>query len=163
MAMSAKDAGWESVPQQRRRGAIELRFDHGKILVTPEDYNKFVIEARRAVEALKNASDVDSWVERLFSDYIPRLHHWCEERSTQINSCFIVFRNVLQVFVVATGMYNTDLGAEIAQLELTLHDAGWPSDVIQLPCGDDDELRIFFNPDQSVQVYGQTEATSGKS
>jgi hypothetical protein len=152
--------------QAQKKGPVHLRFDDGQVFVTPQDYDKFMIEARPALEALRLAVNVEEWVKNFFADYVPVLHRWCRVRADRIQACYVAFptgRHSLKVIVVVTDAYDDGLGQEIAQLELELEDKGWPSDIMQLPAtSSEDELQPFFKPEGSIQVYAKTEAASGK-
>jgi len=146
-----------------RQGPVYLRFDDGKVFVAPEDYNIFMIEARRAIEALRSAVEVDGWVKSFFDEYVPYLHEWCQKREDLVEACYFAFSSGQKVFIVTKGGYNVQLGEEISKLELDLANMEWSCDVLQIPDGDDEELQTFFNPDRAVQIYAQPKTAPTKS
>ncbi len=84
--------------------------------MTPKDYDLFMVTARRAIEALKHACEVDNWAQRFFDDYAPRLHEWCKAHADQIGACYVAIKAPsLKVFVVAKTNYDQALGVEIAE------------------------------------------------
>ncbi len=54
----------------QQKGPVYLRFDDGKGFVTPRDDDQFWIDARPAIEALRQACDADAWVKNFFDEYI---------------------------------------------------------------------------------------------
>jgi hypothetical protein len=146
-------------PTTRKKGPVQLRFDDGQVFVTPKSYDHFMVTARKAVEALQRVGEVEEWVGRFFDEYIPTLHQWSQERTDEVAACYVTLPpgKSIKVFVVSKGNYDPKLGEEISQLELRLADIDWSSDVAQLPSGDMDELQTFFNPDDAIEVYAQTE------
>jgi hypothetical protein len=149
--------------RMQKRGPVYLRFDDGKVFVTPTDYDQFMIEARPAIEALRHATNAEAWANNFFEDYIPILHRWCLARSDKVKACYVSLAvgRPLKVFIVSKGNYNQQLGEEIAGLELELEDKKWSSDIMQIPAtGDEDELQTFFKAEGSVQAYAETQTTS---
>jgi len=152
--------------QTKRSGPIYIHYDDGQIFVTPPDYDNFMIAARRAVEVLQSASAAEDWTRRFFDQFVPAVCDWCFERDDRISSCYILFPAgpSLKVYVVSIGDYDTGLGKEISDLELRFAGEGWSCDIVQLPYHEDEEeLRTFFDPDNSILVHGQTKTASGKS
>ena len=49
--------------------------------------------------------------------------------------------------------FDFDLSDAIADLEVDLDSAGWPSGVLQIATGTREELQAFFDREQSLQVY----------
>jgi hypothetical protein len=141
-----------------KKGPVHLRFDDGQVFVTPQDYDHFLIAARSAVEALKRACEVDEWAKRFFDEYVPILHNWCASRAPSVDACFVALPKgpALKVFLVSKGAYDQELGKEVSRLELELEDKDWPTDMVQIPAGDEEELKTYFNPEESVLVYAQT-------
>jgi hypothetical protein len=148
------------------KGPVHLRFDDNEVLVTPKDHDRFMLAAQKAVDALRRMTETEEWLERFSEEYLPLLHSWCKEHADRVGACYLGFpsRNgALPVFVIGSSSdYDFDLGREVSALELRLEDHGWSSDVLQIPLGDENDLSTFFDPTESLQVYGQPEAAPGK-
>lgn len=140
-----------------KRGPVHLRFDNGQVFVTPHDYDHFLLAAKQAVAALKRACEVEEWVRRFFDDFVPLLHNWCVSRAERIQACFVALPKgpSLKTFLVTKGGYNQILGQDISRLELELEDKDWPTDIVQIPSGDEEELQTFFQPEDSLLIYAQ--------
>jgi hypothetical protein len=149
----------------RKNGPVRLRFDDGQVFVTPEDYNIFLMESRKAIDALESARDTEEWARRVFDDFVPRIHNWCVSRADKISACYFTGASGggWKLFVVSIGEYDSTLGMDIAELELMLADNEWPTDALQLPFGNDEELNAYFDPNHSILIYADPKAASTKS
>ena len=154
-------AAW-TVP--RLKGPVHLRFDGGKVLITPEDHPRFLMAAKRAVDVLRQEKLKDELLRQFNDHYLPFLNSWCEGHRSKIKACYLGTPSSygLTVFVIGTGRYDFGLGEEISSFALQLEQEGWPSNILQIPDGDEDDLRTFFDPEDSLQVYAKIEAASGK-
>ena len=104
------------VTRTQNKGTVHLRFDDGQVFVTPQDYDRFLIEARPAIDALRQACDAQVWVKNLFEIYVPLLHRWCLARSNKITACYVALPiglKSLKVFVVVANGYDQQLGEEV--------------------------------------------------
>ena len=139
-----------------KQGPVHLRFDSGKVLITPEDHPRFEMAAKRAVDVLHQMRSVDE-VRRQFNEhYLPFLHAWCEKHADRVKACYLGSPTPygLSVFVVAqTDDYDFSLGRHISEFALTLEREGWSSNILQIPDGEEDDLFTFFDPEESLQVY----------
>lgn len=144
--------------------AIQLRYSDGMVMVTPEDEDRFFITAQRAVEACQQAHQFDAAVRSFKEQFVKPLHVWCSQRRQTVQSCFVPMPagGHLKVFIVgSSSRFNFALATDVAELELTLSDAGWSVNVLQIPATSEDDLHTFFDPNESIQVYdAQLEATS---
>jgi hypothetical protein len=139
------------------KGPVQLRFDGGKVVVTPEDQNRFVIAADKAVEACQLMDAGLQLRERFKEEFLTRLFQWCQRHADKINGCYVAIRDgTLTVFVIgASGTYDFDLDDPISELEAEMQDKGWSSDIIQLPADDSDSRRTFFDEETSILVYAK--------
>ena len=139
------------------KGPVQLRFDGGKVVVTPEDQNRFVIAADRAVEACQLMDSGLQLRERFKEEFLTRLFQWCQQHADKIQGCYVAIRDgTLTVFVIGvSGTYDFDLDDPISELEAEMQDKGWSSDIIQLPAGDSDSRRAFFDEETSILVYAK--------
>ncbi len=149
----------------RKKGPVHLRFDGGKVLITPDDYPRFSMAAKRAVKVLQRQKVVEERVQQFNDEYLPLLYRWCVDHRAKVQACYLGTPSPhgLRVFVVsATDQYDFDLGDEISRLGLQLEREGWSSNILQIPDGEEEDLLTFFNPDSSLEVYAQAKAAPGK-
>jgi hypothetical protein len=147
-----------------KNGPIQLDFAGGKVVVTPEDRDKFVLTAQQAVEGCAIVSRQERLADLFEEQYLRPIHAWCLKHSSQVASCFLgrAHGPSLQLFVIpATGGYDFALNEPLAKLERELQVSNWPTDALQIPHGDLDELRAFFDPQHSLLIYAQPQTTSG--
>lgn len=147
-----------------KKGAVHLRFDGGKVFITPEDHPRFMMAAEKAVEVLQKEKAKEEMMRQFNDHFLPFLHAWCVSHSERIQSCYLGMPTPygLTVFMIGNAQYDFALGDEISRFALQLEKEGWPSNILQIPDGDEEDLLTFFNPESSLQVYAKAEATSGK-
>jgi hypothetical protein len=136
--------------------AIQLRYSDGIVMVTPEDEDRFFMTAQRAVEACQEAHRLDAAVRSFKEQFVRPLHDWCGAHRRGVQSCYVPMPTGghLKVFVVgSSARFDFSLATEVANLELTLSDAGWSVNVLQIPAASEDDLHTFFDPNESIQVY----------
>jgi hypothetical protein len=135
-----------------------LRFDDGKIAVTAEDEDRFLLAAGQAVESCQWISKRDQLIERFKEEFLARLHAWCLEHADQISACYLVTRLdlAMTVFVIgATNRYNFALNDPISDLELEMEQKGWSCDILQLPASTAEHHRAFFREEEAILIYAQ--------
>ena len=139
----------------RREAAILLKYDDGAVMVETRDEDRFVISARKAVEACLDLQRQDEVIRSFKEQFIRPLHDWCEKHAGRLSACYTVPADKhIEVFVVgATDRYDFDLGREIAALEATLFDSGWRVTATQLPSSDLSEQEIHFTLGEAIEVY----------
>ena len=145
---------------------VHLRFDGGKVWITPEDSSRFRMAARRAVRVLHREKAIDREVLRFQNEYLPRLNSWCEANKDLVQTCYLGRSTAhgLTVFVLGIApKYSFDLGDKISDLAIQLEDEGWSSHIVQISNADDDEIATFFDPESALQIYAQSQAASGQS
>lgn len=145
----------------RKSDVILLKYSEGYITVEPQDEDRFVMSAKKAVDACLKQHHDDEVIKLFKRGFLQPLRRWCESHASKVLGCYVPPpMGHLEVFVVGTAAkYDFDLGRELSRLELELYDAGWRVSVRQVPRGDDDSLRSYFNPDGAMVVYGQSERT----
>jgi hypothetical protein len=144
---------------------VHLRFDGGKVFITPEDHPRFIMAAKRAVRILQREKAVEEKLRQFNDEYLPQLHQWCLDRCDKIRACYLgaPTPHGLTVFVIAvTDQYDFELGDEISQFALRLEREGWSSNIIQIPDGEEEDLRTFFKPENCLEVYAQAKAAPGE-
>ncbi len=151
------------------KGPIQLHYDAGQVVVTPEDQDRFVMVSRQAVSACQNALAGERFLKQFKDDFLGQLHNWCLEQHGLVDQCYVSFSHTwgyIKVFVVAkSAKFDFALSDSIADLEAKLLDLDWPCDILQIASGAPEELQVFFNPEQSIQVFtdGNTGGASSKS
>ena len=143
------------------RKPVHLRFDGGKVLITPEDHPRFIMAAKRAVKVLQREKAVEEKLRQFNDEYLPQLYQWCLDHRDKVRACYLGLPNPhgLTVFVIgATDKYDFELGDEISKFALWLEREGWPSNILQIPDGEEEDLRTFFNPESSLEVYAEAKA-----
>ena len=148
------------------REPIHLHFDSGRVLIMPEDHPRFIRTAKRAVKVFQRENANGKKLHQFNDEYLPKLYQWCLERNGKVRACYLGLPNPhgLPVFVIgATAKYDFDLGDEISQFALLLEQEGWPSNILQLPDGEEEELRTFFKPETSLEIYAQAKTAPGES
>ncbi len=146
-------------PQTATKGPVHLRFDGGTVYITPRDSKRFQMTAKRAVETLQHQVELEQLIRRFESEYLPWLHNWCQEHQDKIKSCYlwVPTHHGLTVLVVGTsGKYDFQLGDLISELAVSLQEAGWPSNILQIVDSEPDSLLTYFDPEASLQVYAES-------
>src|SRR5258708_25252478 len=77
----------------RHRGPVQLRFDGGKVVVTPEDQDRFVLAADRAVEACQMMNAGLQLRQRFAEEFLARIFQWCQEHADRVNDCYVAMRD----------------------------------------------------------------------
>lgn len=140
------------------KGPIHVRYDGGQVVVCPEDEDRFVMASGHVVSACQCMIAANRVLDQFKEDFLPHLHNWCAARASQVRACYVPFLSsgvCMKVFVVARSeVFDFDLSDAIAELEMELHRKKWPCDILQVSAGSLEELQAFFNPEQSIQVFG---------
>ncbi|MGH7173695.1 MAG: hypothetical protein ACRELG_25715 [Gemmataceae bacterium] len=144
---------------------VHLRFDDGKVFITPDDHPRFIMAAKRAVKILQRDNAIEEKLRRFNDEYLPQLYQWCLDRRGKVRACYLgaPTPHGLTVFVIAaTEQYDFELGDEISQFALRLEREGWSSNILQIPHGEEEDLRTFFKAEKSLEIYAQTKAAPGE-
>ena len=147
------------------RKPVHLYFAGGKVLITPDDAKRFHIAAGRAVKLFYGEKDADDSRRRFQDEYLPRLYAWCQTNRETVRACFLGVPTLhgFAVFVVGrSSQYHFALGSKISEFALDLEEEGWPSNIIQIPHGEPEDLLAFFDPESALEVYAQPEAAPGE-
>jgi hypothetical protein len=135
---------------------IQLRWDAGNVVVTPEDEDRFVKESVWAVGACQQMLAVERMAEQLKTDFFPTIRNWCEGNAEHIESCFVTLHpGPFMVFVVTKNRrYDFSLSDSLTDLEMKLFEKNWPAEVLQIPDGSQESLQTFFDTEKAFQVHG---------
>lgn len=140
------------------KGAIQLNYSDGMVTVIPEDEDRFIITAQKAVKACRTHDKMEQAVQVFKQEFLKPLHDWCDSRSSNIDSCFLAppFSRHMEVFVVTRSpKFDFELAKEISSQTIEMVDRGWMVTVIQIPQLIEEEVATFFHKEESIQVYAQ--------
>lgn len=150
-----------SASKTERDRPIQLKWDAGTVVITPEDENRFVKESKWAVTACQNQLAAERFVEQFKSEFLARVHEWCQEHDDRVLAAYVALTSQhLQVFVVSRlGRYDFSLSDDVSDLESELFEKNWPCEIVQIPAGSIESLQTFFDPERSIEVYGDAIGT----
>ena len=136
---------------------VHLRFDGGKVLISPEDSKRFSMAARRVVQVLQQEREREEFLRQFYNPYLTLLNEWCRRHTSKVKACYLGLPTPhgMSVFMVSRDQYDFSLGDEIANFAIQLEQEGWPSNILQIPNGSDEDLLTFFNPESSLEVYAE--------
>ncbi|MEI8374881.1 MAG: hypothetical protein WCJ35_18820 [Planctomycetota bacterium] len=148
------------------RGPIQLSYNAGRVVVTPEDQDRFVLASQLAVAACQSAVANEKIAKMFGDEFLCPLHKWCLEHKTHVSQCYVPWErygNCIKVFVVIRSKkFDFVLNDAISELEGQFIDAGWLCDILQITSGTPEELQAFFDPDNSLQVYADGHTTPAR-
>lgn len=137
---------------------IQLRWDSGKVVFTPENQDRFVLSAQATMNACQAQLAFTKALEAFFNECGSRIRDWCESRSEQIEACFVplpLLMEVTKVFIIGRErQLDFDLIDQASSLEVALGQIGWNVDIVQLPAASAETLRSYFDAGNSVKLYG---------
>jgi len=144
---------------------LQLQWTGGKVVISPADQDRFVIEAGRAVASCQGMLAFDRFWNQFRDDFLVLLHQWCIKNSDKVVSCFVPFPAGMdiRVFIVGAAQhFDFELNDRLSDVEQEFDGHGWKTDIVQLPSASAETLRSFFNPSESIQVYGNGERAQGE-
>jgi len=145
---------------------LQLHWNSGKVLVTPQDNDRFVVEAKMAIASCQGVVAFDRFWQQFQEDFLTRLYKWCEQYQSQVRACYVPFPTGadIPVFVIGSSeRFDFNLNDHISDLELELDQVGWRADIVQLPLASPETFSSFFKLSGSIQVYGDGEGTRSES
>jgi hypothetical protein len=146
-----------------KRDVILLNYSAGHVTVEPQDEDRFVISAQKAVEACQERHHSEQVIKVFKQKFLRPLRDWCESHASKVRACYVPPSPTqhLEVYVLGeTEKYDFDLGRVVAKLELQLYDTGWRVNVTQIPECPHESLRTHFNPDGAIEVYAKPKSAS---
>jgi len=141
---------------------IQLQWGDGQVVVTPEDQDRFVKEAKWAVAACQGFIQIEKIFAKFKDEFLAKLRGWCERNADRITDCYVPFASPhgVQVYVIgASEGFDFQLSELLSELEQSLDNDGWVADILQLPQSSPEMLLSFFDPSRSIQVYGNGSGT----
>jgi hypothetical protein len=136
--------------------AIQVYWEGGHVVITPQDEGRFVRESQWAASVCQSAPAAEPFVERFKTEFLPPLREWCQAHHERIRACYVPFASPhLTVFVITrAGRYDFALSDALSDLGFELFQKNWPAEVLQVPSGSMEDFQSFFDPSSSIQVYG---------
>lgn len=157
--------GIKSMTPIAKRDVILLNYSAGHVTVEPQDEDRFVISAKKAVDACQEHYRGEQIIKRFKQRFLQPLREWCEAHASKVRGCYVPppVGHLEVYFLGMTPKYDFDLGRELAKLELQLSDMGWRVNVMQIPDCPNDSLHSHFNPDGAIEVYAQPKSAPDQS
>ena len=114
--------------------------------------------AEQVVSACQHSLAATRFCEQFRNDFLPKLYAWCDEHRKRVRACYIPVSptaGCIKVFVVtASAKFDFELSDLIAELELEMDRKTWNCDILQVGVFDQTGLETFFDPQNSIMVYG---------
>jgi hypothetical protein len=134
---------------------IRLSFrSETKVVVEPDDHDRFVVTMREAALACKRVESDKEWEEH-FSQFLVSLEKWAEQHLDRINAVLVnVGDGALNIFVCTISpLYDTELDDTISDLDIALvKQFPWlVADIMQFP-GTAQGERVPY--EKAILVYG---------
>jgi hypothetical protein len=137
---------------------VRLSYADGKVIVTPDDQDRFMLSARKAIEACKNAVRLEEEFANFKNNLILPLKAWCERHAAKVSACYLGTPNhrAIPAYVVGgTERYDFELTDELVTLADELESNGWCVHVSQVPRGGPESLAALFDVGSALQVYSR--------
>lgn len=154
---------------QTRRQPARLTYRDGEVMVTPENWDVFFINASQAVEACQAAL---RWQEirreereRFEKTFLQPVYNWCVERKDKVSGCYVPIptAGLLRVFIVTSSpRFDFALAQEIAALELSLVQLKWSVNLVQIPGAGNESIGTFLDVEEAMEIYAQREPAPGE-
>lgn len=137
---------------------IRLHFcDQTRVVVTPEDEDRFMTTAAEAALACRNAQNILKWNQE-FDGLLRHVHAWCQTMAEDISSAYIGFSgDGLSLFLLSKGTdYRFDLDDVVSDLDIDIANKfeKCPTEVTHFPEAPIESLSSFFDPGKAIQLYG---------
>lgn len=144
-------------PSQLSADPIRLHFsDETRVVVTPEDEDRFVTTATEAARACQQAQNAVAW-QREFDRFLTHVFEWCSARRETIAKSYLAFSpEGLELFLLTRGSdYRFDVDDIISELDIELAQKfpRCPTEITQLPEAPIESLHAFFDPGKSLEIY----------
>ncbi len=142
------------MPTETRSRWIQLDCsDEGsRVVVTPENQDRFVLSVRDAAEACRAARAVDSFVAQ-FNALLQRLARWLRDHPDACRKAFVTVRDAGLLFVIVGPAARHEAEVEEALTDLDLEVARDPSldkmdlNVMALPLSGEAAYESFLHPE----------------
>ena len=129
-----------------------------RIVVTPDDNDRFVTTSSEAAQACKMAQDALRWNQE-FEALLKHIHDWCAKHEERIANAFLSFSSDgLKLFLLTRGSkYRFDFDDAVSDFDIELDEKfkNCPSEIMQLPETPVESLTSFFDPAKAFQLHGE--------
>lgn len=137
---------------------IRLHFsDQTKVVVTPEDEDRFMTTAADAARACEHVHNLFQWKQE-FDRLLAHVHAWCKVHRDDVSRAYLAATNEgLDLFILTKGSdYRFDFDDPISTLDIDLANRfkNCPSGVTHFPDTSTEPLSSFFDPSKALQLYG---------
>jgi hypothetical protein len=141
--------------QSERTHVTQSREGEREFVFHPQNDDLFVRTGRQVIEHCRLGIGVEAWLGELH-DLLGAVAMWCSERANKIRSCHVapLASRVTLFFVPSSTSYDFDLGAELAELSVSLiqHYNVGMVETRQIPWSEQDR---FIRVDTSRLIYGE--------
>jgi len=137
---------------------IRLHFsDQTKVVVTPDDEDRFMTTAAEAARACEHVQNLFQWKQE-FDRLLTHVHGWCKARNETVSRAYLAATGEgLDVFLLTAGPeYRFDFDDLVSELDIELarRFKNCPSGVTHFPDTPSEPLSSFFDPSKALQLYG---------
>ena len=137
---------------------IRLHFtDQTRVVVTPEDEDRFMTTAAEAARACRHVQDILKWKQE-FDGLLRHVNEWCQAKVERVSSAYMTFSDDgLRLFLLSKGSgYRFDLDDMVSELDIEICNKFelCPTEVSHFPEAPIESLSSFFDAGQALQVYG---------
>jgi hypothetical protein len=141
--------------ERTRSRPIHLNYRSVKqVLVEPEDQDRFMMTAKEAARACKQAEDEKGWVDR-FNEFLIFLGEWCKAHSADVAAGYVdIGDGGLDILICTEGAgYREDFEDTLTDLDLDIvKKFPWcVAEVAQIPCKAKEGQMSF---ERAILVYG---------
>jgi len=140
---------------------LDVSFKDKKVLVVPEDEDRFLVSVDAAVKACQ-AADKTLQFGRQFRDILlPRLGLWISDRADKLKKAYLTVREegLLFVAILARAEYDRELEDDLSELDIAVardpHLDLIDLEVLALPNASDAAHASFLNPEATLEYRAQ--------
>ncbi len=129
----------------------------GRVLVTAQDEDRFIVTCAQAVAACKMHISQKVWFGELDA-LLVTVRDWATQNASQVRAVYASPRegHIVLFVVPKSKQYDLDLGTKLTDLDVALSQQFQviEAEVMQVPGNTAEELATFVNVDAGKQVYG---------
>jgi hypothetical protein len=147
------------------QGPIRVTYEGGNVTVAPDDDDRFVLIAQRAIQFYQDGSRMNEAIRTFKRQLLLPLFEWRQQHADRVLACYVSMPGShVQVWMVNNCVpYDFNLGREMSGLELELADRGWQRiSVMPILATSVEELWHWFKVKEAIEVYAQLAPTSGE-
>lgn len=155
------------MPKNRTKTKEPIRLDFRsveRIVVVPDNEDRFVTTAREAARACKQAEDAKEWVDT-FKQFLAYLHEWCEAHAQHVSAGYVDVADAGMTVVIATkgDRHAFDFEDTVTDLDLQIVEK-FPWAIVEMMQVPGKLAEAQLSTDQAILVYGdRTRAQTARS